>query len=203
MLIKSILNYENTLDYSIVGIFKNKKIIKLCTLGVIFIISLFMFNKIFIENFNIDYNNNLLVADFRTDINKLWETSLVIESYRVNNKYSNTGSYGTEEVRIKNNQISLDLKKALVKIADRNGDVVLSNNEISDLGLMHLKSDVYSKELKNLQFYNLSLDNNLKHYLIITKGEYKGTILYNGSLEFVDSSNKRYFGVELFSLDEL
>ncbi|NOW92559.1 hypothetical protein [Clostridium beijerinckii] len=53
------------------------------------------------------------------------------------------------------------------------------------------------KELREFQFNLRSSDHNLNNFIVITKGKYAGTILYNGPLKFIDDEHKRYFGLEL------
>lgn len=144
------------------------------------------------------YSKDLFVANFRTDINKLWEASIIIESKRVNNSDLNLHEFGTTGKILNPDEINQKLKKVLKNIADYNDDNKLSEDEIQSLGIMSLNEEIYYKELQILQFYRLSIDNNLNHYVIITKGNFAGTILYNGYLKLIDSNNRCYFGVELF-----
>jgi hypothetical protein len=164
-------------------------------LVVIFLFVLFFISKGFLANY---YTKDMLVADFKEDVSKLWETSKIIEALRLNNSDLNLNEYGTTGRILNSDEIIQNLRTELIKIADINGDKKISEEEIHSLGIMNFNEDVYSKELKNLQFNNLTVDNNLRHYVIITKGKYAGTILYNGCLYFVDSDNRMYFGLELF-----
>lgn len=161
----------------------------------IFIFAMFSVSKGFVSN---DYSKDLFVADFRTDVNKLWEASKIIESKRINNSNLNLREFGTTGKVLNSDEINQNLKRVLINIADIDGDNKLSEDEIQSLGIMSLNEDIYSKELKILQFYRLSIDNNLKHYVVITKGEFAGIVLYNGCMQFIDSNKRCYFGVELF-----
>lgn len=156
---------------------------------------LFSAAKVFGSN---NYSEDLFVADFRTDVNKLWEVSRIIEAKRINNPELSLHAFGTKGKILTSDEINQNLKKAIKDIADIDGDNKLSDDEIQSLGIMSLNGDIYSKELQIYQFYNLSIDNYLEHYVIITKGKFAGTVLYNGFLKIIDSNKRRYFGVELF-----
>ncbi|MBF7812058.1 hypothetical protein IS491_26050 [Clostridium beijerinckii] len=75
----------------------------------------------------------------------------------------------------------------------------------SSLAVDDFKSDISMlsetvniiKELREFQFNLRSSDHNLNNFIVITKGKYAGTILYNGPLKFIDDEHKRYFGLEL------
>lgn len=143
-------------------------------------------------------NNRIsFVTDFKVDINKLSETALILQAKMDSKPNSEINNYGSDGKTIDANVISSDLSSAIVSIADTNNDGRLSFEEISNLKLMKLDVDTYKKELKELQFNLRSADCNLKNYLVITKGKYAGTILYNGPLKFIDDKNKRYFGLDL------
>lgn len=144
------------------------------------------------------YSRDTFVAEFKTDINKLWEVSKVIEWERSNNSNLNMHAFGSTGNILSSKDINQNLKGALLNVADSNNDNKPSEDELKALGIMNLDEKLYSKELKRLQYYNLSVDNNLNHYVIVTQGKYAGTILYNGGLKFADSNNKCYYGVELF-----
>lgn len=144
-------------------------------------------------------NRNILVADFRLDINKLSETAATIDVERTSNKDSQINSFGSDGKLMKSDEITPGLKVALINIADINKDGKISNEEMYALGIMRLKPDAFQKKLGELQFKLKSADCNLKNHIIITQGKYAGTVLYNGPLKFIDSENKRYVGLELFN----
>ena len=143
-------------------------------------------------------NNKMIsVADFKLDITKLSETALVIESERKSSNDSQINSFGSDGSLLKSDEISPKLTTALVNISDINKDGKISNEELSSLKIMKLNTDVFKNELKILGLNLKSVDCNLNNYIIITKGQYAGTILYNGPFRFIDNTNKRYFGLEL------
>jgi len=143
-------------------------------------------------------NNKMIsVADFKLDITKLSETALVIESERKSNNDSQINSLGSDGTLIKSDEISPKLTNALISIADVNQDGKISNEEMSELEIMRLNTDLFKNKLKKLGYNLKSVDCNLNNYIIITKGQYAGTILYNGPFRFIDNTNKRYFGLDL------
>jgi len=144
-------------------------------------------------------NRNISVSDFRLDINMISEAAATIDVERTSNKDSQLNSFGSDGKLMKTDEITPDLTAALINIADINKDGKISNEEMSTLGIMRLKPDVFQKKLGELQFKLESADCNLKNYIIITQGKYAGTILYNGPLKFIDSENNRYVGLELFN----
>lgn len=149
---------------------------------------------------SLEYRNNssFLVADFKTDITMLSEAANVIETERTYNKYVETNQFGTDGKLINSKEITKDLSLSLINIADTNNNHNIDDEEISELGIMKFSTDIYQKELKTLQFRLKSPDRNLKNFIIITKGKYAGTVLYNGNFKFIDNENKRYFGLELY-----
>lgn len=157
-------------------------------------LALSSFYNVFIDN---DYSKDLNVADFRTDVNKLWEVSKIIEARRISSSDFKLCKFGTNGVILSIDKITPNLKNAIISIADSDGNNKLSNNEIQSLGIMALSRELYSREL-SIQFYHLSIDNNLEHYVIITEGPFTGTILYNGCLRFIDSNRRCYLGADLF-----
>lgn len=142
-------------------------------------------------------NGDILVADFKTDINMLSETAYNIEIKRTSNKYLEINQFGSDGKLVYVNEIKPDLLESLIKILDIDNYGNMSNEEIASIGIMRLKADIFQKELKELQFNLKSSDHNLKNFIIITKGKYAGTILYNGPLKFIDNKNNQYFGLEL------
>lgn len=172
-------------------------------LAVLFIFLLLPLFFAFITNFHAALNStnyrSVSITDFKLDINKLSETAAIIESERISNNSSQINNFGSDGEMIDFDEISPDLKDALINIADLNNDRNLSNEEISNLGIMRLKSDIFQKKFKELQFTLNSADCNFKNYVIITKGKYAGTVLYNGPLKFIDSKNNRCFGLELLN----
>ncbi|MDS0526034.1 hypothetical protein NNC19_10115 [Clostridium sp. SHJSY1] len=144
-------------------------------------------------------NKSNFVADFKTDVNILSETAKVIEIERTSGKISSVGKFGSNGKVISDDEIRPDLKKALTTIIDTNNDEKISNEEILDAGIMKLKPEVFQKELRTYQFNLISVDRNLKKYIIITEGKYAGTVLYNGKIEYKDDENRQHFGLELFN----
>ena len=151
----------------------------------------------FFQVLNSANNKNISVADFKLDITRLSETALVIENERKFNNDSKINSFGSDGTLIKSEEFSPKLTNALVNIADINNDGNISNEEISSLKIMKLNTDVFKNELKILGLNLKSVDCNLNNYIIITQGQYAGTILYNGPFKFIDNKNKRFFGLEL------
>ena len=151
----------------------------------------------FFQVLNSANNKNISVADFKLDITRLSETALVIENERKSNNNSKINSFGSNGTLIKSDEFSPKLTNALVNIADINNDGNISNEEISSLKIMKLNTDVFKNELKILGLNLKSVDCNLNNYIIITQGQYAGTILYNGPFKFIDNKNKRFFGLEL------
>jgi len=151
----------------------------------------------FFEVLNSANSKNISIADFKLDITRLSETALVIESERKFNNDSKINSFGSDGTLIKSEEFSPKLTNALVNIADINNDGNISNEEISSLKIMKLNTDVFKNELKILGLNLKSVDCNLNNYIIITQGQYAGTILYNGPFKFIDNKNKRFFGLEL------
>lgn len=178
-----------------------KNIIVIKKLGIFLLLLFFCFTFISYLSRSIerDTNVDLAVADFRCDINKLYDAAIIIETTRNHNTSSNIGAYGSEGKMLMLDEISPGLKTALVKIADLNHDNKISNEEFSELKVMRLNPNIYQKQFKDLQFSPLSNDCNFKNYVVITQGKYAGTILYNGKLKFTDSQNRTYFGIELFT----
>lgn len=187
-------NYNINLGKKIIRKIISMKKLFLPLLLIICFISIIPFNKI-LEGFN---NKDILVADFKTDINMLSETAGVLEMKRTSNKSLQINKFGADGKLIDASEITPDLSAALIKLADINNDGEISNEEVWTLGIMRLKPDIFEKELRELQFNLRSADHNLKKFIIITKGEHRGTILYNGPLKFIDNENKRYFGLDLF-----
>ena len=163
----------------------------------LFLIICFTSKICFYNYFQHAKNGDILVADFKTDINMLSETADDLEIKRTSNKNLEINQFGSDGKLVHVNEIKLDLLESLIKTVDIDNDGNISNKEIASLGIMRLKSDVFQKELKELQFNLKSSDHNLKNFIIITKGKYAGTILYNGPLKFIDNENNRYFGLEL------
>ncbi|GIM29745.1 hypothetical protein CPJCM30710_24110 [Clostridium polyendosporum] len=198
MLIKRYTISEYHLNINLKSI-KNNIVIK--TLGIFLLILFFSSVCITYFNNNIKSTNNMdiIVADFRCDINKLYDAAIVIETTRNYNSSNNINAYGSEGKILMLDEISPDLKTALIKITDLDNDNKISSEEFSELKIMRLNPNIYEKQFKELKFSPLSKDRNFKNYVVITQGKYSGTILYNGSLKFVDSKNRIYLGIELFT----
>lgn len=147
---------------------------------------------------NFNYAKDFAVADFKYDVNKLSEAAMSIEFKNKNNENSSKSSDEVVGKNVAASDINKDLKEALLKISDKNRDGVISDDELNALGLKMLNPDIYKKELEREQLSSMKRDGNLAHYLVITKGENAGTVLYNGKLKFIDSRNVQYFGLEIF-----
>lgn len=169
---------------------------------VFIVLLLLMICGVFIRNLmeSVEYRNSrsFLVADFKNDITMLSEAANVIETERTYNKYLEINQFGTDGNLINSKEITKALSLSLINIVDINNNQKIDDEEISELGIMRLRNDIYQKELKTLQFRLKSPDQNLKNFIIITKGKCAGTILYNGNFKFIDNENKRYFGLELY-----
>ena len=125
----------------------------------------------FTKSLQCGINGDILVADFKTDINMLSETAGVLEIERTSNKSSEINKFGSDGKLVQAKEIAPDLSAALIRIVDINNDGKITNEEISALGIMRLKSDIFQKELRELQFNLKSSDHNLKKFIIITKGK--------------------------------
>lgn len=196
MITKSNTITDRNLYFHQISINKYKIIQKLSGFLLITFAVIMMFYTVSKAFTGSSYCKDAFVADFRADLNKLWEVSKTIEASRARNP--NILEYGTTGELSEENELNKNLKRALLNIADSNEDRKLSENEFKAMSIMKLDKSLYSDELKRLQYNNLSADNNLEHYVIVTKGKYAGTILYNGALLFADSNNRCYYGVELF-----
>ncbi|HEX9060065.1 MAG TPA: hypothetical protein VF941_07780 [Clostridia bacterium] len=139
---------------------------------------------------------NLKAADFRTDINKLMEAGLVIEASKYNLNLT-TGLFGSVGKSLAEDEIKPPLRSALLKIADSNHDGRLSDNELDSLGVKKINKAIYKDELNRLS-YSLMTDSDLGNYLIITKGDLSGTVLYNGDQDFTDASRKKFLSLSLY-----
>lgn len=142
-------------------------------------------------------NGHISVADFKTDISMISEISKVLEIERRSGKNLEVSQFGSDGKLMHYDEITPDLKKALIKMIDTNNDEKISNEEMSEAGIMKLKADEFQKELKRYQFNLTSSDHNLKKFIVITKGKNAGTILYNGNIKYIDNEEKQYFGLEL------
>lgn len=143
-------------------------------------------------------SNTIYVSNFKSDVTKLSETVLIIENERKSTNDSSLNNFGSDGQIINASEIRPDLIAALTSIADTNMDGKISNEEISELKIMRLNTDILKEKLKTLNLRLQSIDCNLNNYIVITNGKYSGTILYNGPFKFTDSNNRRYFGLELY-----
>jgi hypothetical protein len=195
-------NYNSNIFTKNIGNFDSIKKAKLLIKLLLLLLLIFSFTVVthFYNSLNNVNYKNLLIANFKSDISMLGETASIIESERQSGKNAQINNFGSDGIPMKVDEIKPDLKSFLINIADKNNDGKLSNDEISKLKIMKLEPDIFHKRLSELQFNLNSADFNLKNYIIITCGEYSGTILYNGPIKFIDSENKRYFGLELYSL---
>lgn len=151
----------------------------------------------FMQILNNASNNSIYVSNFKSDVTNLSETVLIIENERKSTNDSSPNSFCSDGQVINESDIRPDLSTALTSVADTNMDGKISNEEISELKIMKLNTDTLKEKLKTFNLGLQSIDCNLNHYLVITQGKYAGTILYNGPFKFIDSNNKRYFGLEL------
>ncbi len=138
-------------------------------------------------------SNTIYVSNFKSDVTKLSETVLIIENERKSTNDSSLNSFGSDGQTINASEIRPDLIAALTDM-----DGKISNEEISELKIMRLNADILKEKLKTLNLRLQSIDCNLNNYIVITQGKYAGTVLYNGPFKFIDSNNRRYFGVELY-----
>ena len=193
MYTKNLMSYNYNANISIMLRRKInlRKILFLLLFLTIFFTGAICFNNIF------EYANNILVADFKADINMLSETASVLEIERISNKHSELNQFGSDGKLLSSTGITSDLSSTILRIVDENNDRKISDEEIAALGIMRLKSDVFQKKLMEFQFNLKSSDHNLENYIIITSGQYAGTIFYNGPLKYIDNQHKRYFGLEL------
>lgn len=196
-----VCNYNVNTGSKIIKSFNSLQKTRLITVFLTLLLFAISFTAIknFYNALNSISNRNISVSDFKLDINRLSETAAIIEVERTSNKSSQINSFGSDGIVMKADEIKPALTTALINIADINTDGKISDEEISALGIMRLKPDTFQKKLRELKFSLSSPDCNLKNYIIITQGKYAGTILYNGSLKFIDDQNKQYFGLELFS----
>ncbi|MDR3597314.1 hypothetical protein [Clostridium sp.] len=152
----------------------------------------------FMEILNNANSNIIYVSNFKSDITKLSETVLFIENERKTMGDPSINSFGSDGQAMNSKEITPDLTTALISIADTNMDEKISNDEILELKVMRLDKDTLKEKLKTLNLRLQSTDCNLNHYLVITQGKYAGTVIYNGPFKFIDSNNKRYFGLDLY-----
>lgn len=190
---KNLTGYNYT-EVTIIKITKRFKSIKksnliasLIILFILFITSSIVIN--FFEILNSVSSRNSLVVAFKSDINTISETALIIENQRNIKNKAQINSFGSNGKLISPKELTPELTSALTKS--------LSSEEISKLKITELDIDAFQSQFRELHFNLSSLDCNLKHYVVITEGKYAGTILYNGSLKFIDDKNKRYFGLDL------
>lgn len=194
---KNLLAYNYNVNMG-TKIMRKTNLIKILFL-LLFLIVCFVSIVRFTKSLQYSNNGDILVADLKTDINILSEIAGVLEIERTSNKSLEINKFGSDGKLVEAKEITPDLSAALIRIADINTDGKISNEEFSSLGMMRLNPEVFQKELREFQFNLRSADHNLKKFIIITKGKYAGTILYNGPLKFIDGENKRYFGLELFN----
>lgn len=195
MYTKNLLFYSSRVS---IGTIILRKISLIKILFLILFLIIFVTGVIYLYSFFENVNNSdILVADFKTDISMLSETAGILEIERTSNKYLEINQFGSDGKLINAGEITPDLSEALTNFVDIGSDGKISSEEIESLGMMRLKPDMFQKELKKFQFNLKSSDHNLKNFIIITKGKYAGTILYNGHLKFIDDEDRRYFGLEL------
>jgi hypothetical protein len=173
--------------------YKPKNMHMLVVLILVFLVCFLFAQRVYNDIFDRD----LSVANFRYDINQLSMAAKLIESMRVNNKYD-IEACGSEGDPLTIGEVRPGLKAALLKVADIDNDGSLSKEEILKLEIKRVKQELYLKKFQEFQLSFLSIDRNLRHYVVITRGKEEGTILYNGSLKYTDSENKTYFGLELY-----
>lgn len=186
-------NYKSNIDSIVIRKINLIKMLFLLLLLIIFLTSIVRFYN-FIECIN---SSSLAVDDFKTDISMLSETVNTLETERTSNENLQINDFGSDGKIVDSSEIRTDLATALIKIGDMDNDKKLSDDEITELGMMKLDTKTIQKELREFQFNLRSSDHNLNNFIVITKGKYAGTILYNGPLKFIDDEHKRYFGLEL------
>ncbi|OOM52419.1 hypothetical protein CLBCK_48930 [Clostridium beijerinckii] len=187
-------NYKSNIDSIVIRKINLIKMLFLLLLLIIFLTSIVRFYNFF-ECVN---SSSFPVDDFKTDISMLSEAVNIIETERTSNDNLQINNFGSDGKIVDASEIRTDLAAALIKIGDMDNDKKLSDEEITELGVMKLDTKVIQKELREFQFNLRSSDHNLKNFIVITKGKYAGTILYNGPLKFIDDEHKRYFGLELW-----
>lgn len=143
-------------------------------------------------------DKDLTVADFKYDVNKLTYAAFALEESKGLNETTPLTPFATENKVLSISDISPNLKKALIKIADNDNDGKISKEEFASLGIKRLNKYYYNKELLVQQFENIKSDTNLNNFIIVTCGKNAGTILYNGWKKFYDRNNIQYFGLDLY-----
>ena len=140
-----VYNYNVNMGTKIMRKINLIKILFLLLFLIICFVSIIRFNR------SLEYVNNgdILVADFKTDINMLSETAGVLEIERTSNKSSEINKFGSDGNLVKANEITTDLLAALITIGDINNDGNITDEEISALGIMGLKSDIFKKNSEN------------------------------------------------------
>lgn len=195
MLKQNLLLTENTNSApNFITYFKNKAIILSATV-LILVACIIPIVKSF-ASFTDPNGANIKAADFRTDINKLMEAGLVIEASKYNLNLT-SGLFGSIDKNLTQGEIKPSLKSVLLEIADSNHDSNLSDNELDNLGIKKIDKAIYQNELNRLS-YSLMTDSDLENYLVITKGDLCGTVLYNGDQDFTDSSGRKFLSLSLY-----
>ena len=160
-------------------------------------VSCFSIINDFFKTLDSSNNKATLVSSFKSDVTTLSEIALLVENKRKSGDNYKVNSFGSDDILVTAKEIKPSLTAALISIADVNNDKILSDEELLELKPMKLSSNIYTNELRKLGFNLKSPDCNLNNYIIITKGKYSGTVLYNGPFKFIDDKNKRYFGIDL------
>ncbi len=196
MYTRNLLSYNSKSNIDTV-IIRKINLIKMLSLLLVLII--FLTSIVSLYNFlKCISSSSLTVDDFKTDISMLSETVNILETEKTSNENLEINHFGSDGKIVAASEIRTDLAAALIKIGDMDNDKKLSDEEITELGVMKLDTKAIQKELREFQFNLRSSDHNLKNFIVITKGKYAGTILYNGPLKFIDDEHKRYFGLELW-----
>lgn len=142
---------------------------------------------------------NAKVSAFKNDVETLQNIANVNDMSLGLDGSSITSPYGIDTVLSSATSVSPSLITALENNTDiataysLTADDSLTTDELNALGLATLNSDNFKSQIGNKL-----KDNDLTKYLMITKGDYAGTILYNNEANtIVDENDVRYFGVEL------
>ncbi|WP_236895030.1 hypothetical protein [Clostridium beijerinckii] len=97
-------------------------------------------------------SSSLAVDDFKSDISMLSETVNIIETERTSNENLQINHFGSDGKIVDASEIRTDLATALIKIGDMDNDKKLSDDEITELGMMKLDTKTIQKELREFQF---------------------------------------------------
>ncbi len=141
-------NYKSNIDSMVIRKINLIKMLFLLLLLIIFLTSIVRFyNSIGCTN-----SSSLAVDDFKSDISMLSETVNIIETERTSNENLQINHFGSDGKIVDASEIRTDLATALIKIGDMDNDKKLSDDEITELGMMKLDTKTIQKELREFQF---------------------------------------------------